>query len=126
MTVDRVIEDKDSTVRAWLSGPRPPADRPPLGFRSRSPGHAQALDRLRGWTRLRFALPADATILAAEIACELPGCPPRETVVVFWTDAATRHRFKVFKPVEQVVEDDVPFAWLKDALIDDESGLECC
>jgi hypothetical protein len=47
-------------------------------------------------------------------------------VMVFWGGEATRHRFKVFKPVERVVENDGPFAWLKDALIDDGSSWECC
>jgi hypothetical protein len=81
---------------------------------------------VRAWTRLRFGLSEEPAVLVAEIACSLLGCPPLETVVVFWTDAATRHRFKIFKPVEQVVEDDLPYAWLKEALIDDGSGWECC
>ena len=39
---------------------------------------------MREWTRERFRLAADAIILVSEIACGLPGCPPLETVVVFW------------------------------------------
>jgi hypothetical protein len=121
-----VIKDEETTIREWLSARAAPGGKPQPGFISRRPEHAEALERVRDWTRRRFALPGEATILAAEIACALPGCPPLETIVVFWSDAATRHRFKVFKPVEQVVEDDLPYAWLKEALIDDGSGFECC
>jgi hypothetical protein len=33
----------------------------------------------------------------------------------------------VFKPVEEVVADDLPPAWLKNALLVDEgAGFECC
>jgi nitrate reductase delta subunit len=91
------------------------------------PEYLQALDRVKEWTRSRFRLPEDAAILVTEVACALPGCPPLETVVAFWTDADTRHHFKVFKQVEEVAPDDLPPAWLKNALIAIEGeGLECC
>jgi hypothetical protein len=42
-------------------------------------------------------------------------------------DRDTRHHFKVFKRVADVVPDDLPPAWLKNALIAVEGeGLECC
>jgi hypothetical protein len=89
--------------------------------------HTAALDRLREWTRARFRLPDDAPIMVAEVACTLPGCPPLETVVAFWSADATRHQFKLFKPVGAVVADDLPPTWMKPALVVDESaGLECC
>src|SRR5262252_8603839 len=95
-------------------------------FRS-SPEHQAAFVRVREWTRLRFKLEEDATILVAEIACGWPGCPPLETVVAFWPDAATRHRFKIFKPVCDVTTDDLPFTWLKDSLVMPEGfGCDCC
>jgi hypothetical protein len=91
------------------------------------PEHLRALDRVKDWTRERFKLPEDAAIMVTEVACGLPGCPPLETVVAFWTATDTRHHFKVFKPVEKVVPDDLPPAWLKNALIAfDGDGLECC
>src|SRR5439155_6631901 len=71
------------------------------------PEYLQALDRVKEWTRVRFKLPQDAAILVTEVACALPGCPPLETVVAFWTDADTRHHFKVFKPLAEVVADDL-------------------
>jgi hypothetical protein len=91
-----------------------------------SPEHAAALERVREWTRARFRLGAEAAILVAQVSCQLPGCAPLETVVAFWTDDQ-RYRFKVFKPVDEVVADDLPPAWFKDALIDtDGLGCECC
>jgi hypothetical protein len=120
------VNDDERTISDWLEGAHPSDAQPMAGFSRKGPQHAAARDGVRAWTRSRFGLPDEAAVLVAEVGCALPGCPPLETVVVFWTDAATRHRFKIFKPVEQVVEDDLPYAWLKDALIDDGSGWECC
>jgi hypothetical protein len=91
------------------------------------PGHAAAVDRIKAWTRERFRLPDDAAIMVSQVACGLPGCPPLESVIAFWTDNDTRHHFKVFKPLTEVAADDLPPSWLKNALIAVEGeGLECC
>ncbi len=79
-------------------------------------GNIGALDRVRDWTREGLALADDDTVLVAEVVCARPGCPPLETVVTFWTRTGERHWFKVFKPLAEVVFDDMPPAWLKDAL----------
>jgi hypothetical protein len=98
-----------------------------LGFIKKSAGHRQALRQVKEWTRERFCLPDDAAILVTEIACGVPGCPPLETVIAFWTDADRRHHYKVFKPVAEVVEEDLPPSWMKNALVVDEMfGCECC
>ena len=65
------------------------------------------VDRVRDWTRTRFALTDDETIMVSEVACGVPGCPPVETHLVFWT-AAGWHHLKIFKPLADVVEDDLP------------------
>ena len=97
-----------------------------FGFRQKPPGHDAAAEQVRAWTRQRFALPEDAVVMVAEVTCAVPGCPPLETVIAFWVES-TRHHFKVFKPLEQVAEDDLPPAWLKNALADSEGfGCECC
>jgi hypothetical protein len=88
-----------------------------------SPGHGAAVDRVRDWTRMRFALADDETVMVSEVACSVPGCPPIETHLVFWT-AAGRHHFKIFKPLADVVEDDLPPAFMKNALIALE-GIDC-
>jgi nitrate reductase delta subunit len=97
-----------------------------LGFAKKSPEQSVALDRLRGWTRARFALGDDETVMVSELACGLPGCPPLETHVAFWTGRG-RHHFKIFKPAAEATEDDVPPAFMKNALVALEGAdAECC
>jgi hypothetical protein len=98
-----------------------------LGSLKKGPAHLQAAERVKEWTRERFSLSEDAAILVTELTCTVPGCPPLETVVAFWSDHKTRHDFKIFKPIEEIVLDDLPPAWLKNSLIsdDDEDGLSC-
>ena len=94
--------------------------------RKKNPEHGAALDRMRDWTRARFKLARDETIMVSEISCGVPGCPPVETHVVFWT-ALGRHHFKIFKPIAEVTEDDLPPAFMKKALIALEGvDSECC
>lgn len=88
------------------------------------PEHAAALERVREWTRARFDLGDNAAVMVAEIACAVPGCPPLETAIAFWTEGDRRHHFKVFKPVGDVVEADLPPRWMKDALLEID-GIEC-
>ena len=94
-----------------------------LCFTTKCPDRAAAIARLRSWTKARFALTDDETVMVSEIACSVPGCPPIETHVVFWT-ATGRHHFKIFKPLTQVTEDDLPPAFMKNALVALE-GFEC-
>ncbi len=96
-------------------------------FARKSPAHRDALRGVKELVRARFRLGGDDSILVTEIACAVPGCPPLETIVAFWSDGAKRRHFKVFKPVEQVIEDDLPPWWMKDALGDEEVfGCPCC
>ncbi len=93
----------------------------------KNPEHFEALGCIRDWTRERFSLPQDAGILVTEVECKLPGCPPIETVVAFWTDPEKRYHFKMFKNAMEVTTDDIPFAWLKETLYTpDGFGCECC
>jgi len=94
-----------------------------LGFGKKRAADTATLDRVRDWTKTRFALADDETVMVAEVACGMPGCPPIETHIAFWTPAG-RHHFKVFKPLADVVEDDLPPAFMKNALIWAE-GIEC-
>jgi hypothetical protein len=97
-----------------------------LGFARKSPDHAVALERVREWARARFTLTADDTVMVAEMSCSVPGCPPVETHLVFWTDLG-RHHYKIFKPVGEVQEDDLPPAFMKNALIAlDGADCDCC
>jgi hypothetical protein len=92
----------------------------------RSAARDEDLTRVREWTRERFTLAKDAAILVSEVACRVPGCPPLETVVVFWI-GETRHHFKFFKPVGDVVLEDFPPAWLRNGLaVPDGVECDCC
>jgi hypothetical protein len=96
-----------------------------LGLTRRTSNDQVATERVREWTRARFAL-TDETVMVSELACSVPGCPPIETHVVFWT-AAGRHHFKIFKPPVQVTEDDLPPAFMKNALVALEGfDCDCC
>ena len=97
-----------------------------LGRAGKNPERLQAVDRVEQWTRERFDLATEATVSVAEVACTLPGCAPLETVVMFWI-AEQRYQFKLFKPMAEVVADDLPYAWLKEALaVQEGAGWECC
>jgi nitrate reductase delta subunit len=92
----------------------------------KSPERLSLVERLTEWTRERFKLPGEGAISVSEIACPLPGCPPLETVVTFWI-ANQSYRFKVFKPLTEVGPDDVPYAWLKEALaVGEDYDCGCC
>ena len=95
-----------------------------LGTFQKTEAQLESLERIKDWTRERFRLAADAPVFVAEVACALPGCPPLETTIGFWSDEATRHHFKVFKRAEEVTEDDLPPSWLRDALVVT-PGIEC-
>lgn len=88
-----------------------------------SPERLAALERVEAWTRERFGLPRDAQVHAWEVACAVPGCPPVETAVLFWI-VEQRYQFKVFKPMVEVVEDDLPPSWFRRALAVAE-GVDC-
>jgi hypothetical protein len=93
---------------------------------SKRQDHGPALDRVHDWTRTRFALARDVTIMVSEVTCAVPGCPPIETHLVFWTELG-RHHFKIFKPLADVAEDDLPPAFMKNALVAlDGADCDCC
>lgn len=95
-----------------------------------------ALLRLQHWVRERFGLSPETAVLVTELRCDVQGCPPLETVVVFWTpdntapagaDQTRRHHYKIFKPAQQVCLDDLPPYWMKDALAGVPDWLcSCC
>ena len=124
--------DYDSVLSGWFAKAPEAADAKledfdtPLSGSKKSPQHDQALEQVREWVRTRFKLSPEAAIMVAEVACNLPGCPPLETAVAFWENDQ-RHHFKLFKAVEEVTIDNLPFAWMKESLVVPEGfGCECC
>jgi hypothetical protein len=97
-----------------------------IGRFTKDPGQREARERVKAWTRERFGLPDDAAVLVSEVACTTPGCPPVHTVVAFWTEGDKRHQFKLFKRIPEVAADDLPPAWLKNALAGDAVEGDCC
>jgi len=81
-------------------------------------GSGQGARRLCDLTRARFGLGPRDLVVASEMRSRLPGHPDIETLVVFQGADGTRYRFKVFKPLASVTEDDLPPAWLRPGLID--------
>jgi hypothetical protein len=95
------------------------------GQKRLDPAFVSALEGVQAWTRQRFKLEAGAPVLVSEVACTLPGCPPLETVVAFWTEDDKRHQFKLYKPVQEVVYDDI--GWLMGSPANhDGIGWDCC
>ena len=89
-----------------------------------------ALQLVQVWVRERFSLTPEQAVLVTELVCALPGCPPLETVIAFWTGTAQaplRHHYKVFKPVQQVLPEDLPPYWMKNALaVPTDWACDCC
>jgi len=107
-------------MRIWADSGKASA----FDSRRKGAAHLDAVERVKDWTRARFSLTDTEIVLVSEIARPLPGCPPLETVVAFWSADGTRHHFTVFKPAEEVREDDVPPAWLREALSASQ-GIDC-
>ena len=96
----------------------------PSQSRPQSRSRLRAATRVKRWTRERFSLGSDSTILVSELENALPGFPPLSTVVAFWNAERKHYHFRVFKPLHEVVEEDVPPAWYKEALAVS-AGIRC-
>jgi hypothetical protein len=111
-------------MRVWSDAS---VTRPAFAETPRLGEHLQAIEQIKDWIRGRFALGAEDTILVSEVASVLPGCPPLQTAIAFWTADNKRHHFTVFKPALKVAEEDIPPAWMKDALaLSDGVSCSCC
>jgi hypothetical protein len=90
-----------------------------------APSHRrlEAATRVKRWTRARFSLAGDTVLLVSELESAAPGFPPLRTVVAFWI-AERHYHFSVFKPLEDVLEEDLPPAWFRDALAV-AAGVDC-
>lgn len=94
-------------------------------FNRTAPNSTLAL--LKDLTRTHFSLDEDTVVMVVELVCAIPGCPPVETVFAFWPENKPRRQFKIFKPPSEIVEDDLPPWWMKDALITpDWIDCSCC
>ncbi len=87
-------------------------------------GALDDLTRVEALVRERFRVGGPDLILVSQDAATQPGFPPEETNVVFWKDDK-RYRLKVFAPVAEVGDADLPVGWLLPAL-EDTGDAECC
>ncbi len=101
-----------------------PAGAGRFGQARKAAGHLDAVEQVKDWTRSRFALTANDTVMVTEEKPSYPGCPPMETVIAFWLDGRAPHHFRVFKAAREVSEADIPPAWLRDSL-SGVPGLTC-
>jgi hypothetical protein len=95
-------------------------------FRRLGPGKGtlEDISRVERLVRERFRIGDSDIILVSQDSGTKPGFPPLETNVIFWKDEK-RYRLKIFAPVADVKDADLPVAWLLPALEDiGEAG--CC
>lgn len=67
----------------------------------------EAARTIKRWTRERLDLEETAIISVNELACHLPGCPPRETVILVMEGTRRPLQFSVHKALTEVTRDDV-------------------
>ena len=85
---------------------------------------AQAVARVKRWTRERFRLGESDTLFVTELEGGAPGFPPLRTVVSFWIAERGHYHFTAFKPLKDFAEGDIPPAWYLGALRV-EAGAQC-
>ena len=99
----------------------------PSHSRPQSRSRLRAATRVKRWTRERFSLGSDSTILVSELESAVPGFPPLQTVVAFRTAERKHYHFRVFKPLAEVAQDDVPPSWYLEALVVTQGAqCNCC
>jgi hypothetical protein len=79
--------------------------RNPFMSRSRQ-GYGHALTDIRRWTAAAIS-DEEAVISVNEIACPLPDCPPRETIILILWPRAAPWKLQIHKAMTEVTESDV-------------------
>lgn len=73
-------------------------------------GGRELAQRVKAWIAEVRGLPPSVPIMAVEVRCNLPDCPPVETMTAIIVDRRTDRR-KLPKPIAEVTRDDVVAAW---------------
>jgi hypothetical protein len=68
------------------------------------------IERVQEFTRSAMELAADEPVMVTEIACQLAGCPPRETVLVAMPHRGHWLKASVHKAMPEVTLEDVLWA----------------
>lgn len=64
---------------------------------------------IKEWVRAILGLPHAAIVSVNELACSLPDCPPKETVILVMHDGRT-DQVSIHKPISEVTEGEVAYA----------------
>lgn len=83
-----------------------------------------ALRAVERVVQARFGLSESDLVLVREEPGRGPGDPEVMTTILFW-HGGERHRIRLFKPVSEIAESDLPARWLRAALRDD-GEADCC
>ncbi|WP_411036043.1 hypothetical protein [Shinella sp. BYT-45] len=75
----------------------------------RAAGVVNKARTVKQWTRELLALPEDAVVSVNELVCHLPGCPPKETVVLVM-HAGRIAQASIHKAMADLTRDDVAHA----------------
>ena len=102
-------------------------DIPRPGLRGlRRPARGAQAARIAAMVRAHFGLSDAWVVTVAELQCQVPGCPPVETVALMWDAGGTAHRLRVFRPLDEVQADDLPPRWYLPALLAADDDCGCC
>ncbi|MFH9820153.1 hypothetical protein [Streptomyces sp. NPDC017230] len=86
----------------------------PLGTRPGSPGPSPQLRELKETVRGLLGLDDDTAVMVRQLVCTEPGCPPLETVVAVLPMDGPARRWTLYRPADQITEDDLRAALLTD------------
>lgn len=67
----------------------------------------QAVDRVKDLARMVLKAAPDTAFAVNEIACNDPGCPGIETVILVMEPGRKTRALKVAKPLDEVMEQDI-------------------
>ena len=79
----------------------------PLAPRARPDGFGAHVARIKAWTRRALSLDEGVVLSVNEPACHLPGCPPKEVVVLVLTEGGPASKLTVHKALLQTTERDI-------------------
>ena len=82
------------------------------------------ISRVEDLIRRRYSVPGKKIVLVSQDPGMVPGFPQEETNIVFWKDEKS-YRLKVFLPVADVTDTDLPLSWLLPSL-EDNGDADCC
>lgn len=82
----------------------------------RAPGLVEQARAIKQWTRACLDLAEETVVSVNELACHLPGCPPKETVILVM-NASKTVQASIHKALMEVAEADIVAAdWTEAAV----------